>query len=144
MLFCTQLIAADLILPLPRPAVDKELEKITSLKKNIYPQKKPTLNEKITHNESNQETEQIDSQDKIQLFIYPKKFTFINTEIKKLTSLNISCKNPNGAPEPNILSHPCSKTILGCSKGFFSLKGWKYIFQKGWLIIKYIYIIIIF
>ena len=73
MLFCTQLIAADLILPLPRPAVDKELEKITSLKKNIYPQKKPTLNEKITHNESNQETEQIDSQDKIQLFIYPKK-----------------------------------------------------------------------
>ena len=70
MLFCTQLIAADLILPLPRPAVDKELEKITSLKKNIYPQKKPTLNEKITHNESNQETEQIDSQDKIQLFIY--------------------------------------------------------------------------
>jgi hypothetical protein len=57
---------------------------------------------------------------------------FINTEIKKLTSLNISCKNPNGAPEPNILSHPCSKTILGCSKGFFSLKGWKYIFQKSW------------
>ena len=73
MLFCTQSIAADLILPLPRPAVDKELKKITSLKKHIYPQKKPAFNNKLTQNGSNQETEQIDSENKIQVFIYPKK-----------------------------------------------------------------------
>ena len=73
MLFCTQSIAADLILPLPRPAVDKELKKITSLKKHIYPQKKPDFNNKLTQNGSNQETEQIDSENKIQVFIYPKK-----------------------------------------------------------------------
>ena len=39
--FSAQSIAADNILPLPRPAIDKETKEIIAKKKLIYPKKKP-------------------------------------------------------------------------------------------------------
>jgi len=40
--FSSKSVAADLILPLPKPAVDQETKNVTAHKKEIYPQKKPT------------------------------------------------------------------------------------------------------
>ena len=38
--FSSKSIAADRILPLPKPAVDQETKNVTAEKKKIYPQKK--------------------------------------------------------------------------------------------------------
>ena len=40
--FSSKSVAADLILPLPKPPVDQETKSVTAKKKEIYPQKKPT------------------------------------------------------------------------------------------------------
>ena len=42
-LFSSKSIAADRILPLPKPSVDQETKAITAKKKEIYPQKKPKI-----------------------------------------------------------------------------------------------------
>ena len=39
-IFTSQSIAADRILPIPKPIVDQETKNITAKKKEIYPQKK--------------------------------------------------------------------------------------------------------
>jgi len=49
--FSSKSIAADLILPLPKPTVDQETKIITAKKKEIYPQKKPKT-EKVTIEEA--------------------------------------------------------------------------------------------
>ena len=41
-IFANQSIAADKILPLPKPSVDKDTVIKSSKKKEIYPKKKPT------------------------------------------------------------------------------------------------------
>ena len=46
-IFSSQSIAADRILPIPKPTVDQETKIITAKKKEIYPQKKPKT-EKVT------------------------------------------------------------------------------------------------
>ena len=60
----SQSIAADLILPKPKPEIDQETKIKTAKKKEIYPQKKP-----------DKEKEEIESAEKTQeeVFIYPKK-----------------------------------------------------------------------
>ena len=40
--FASQAVAADRILPIPKPTVDQETKKKIEKKKEIYPQKKPT------------------------------------------------------------------------------------------------------
>ena len=40
--FASQTVAADRILPIPKPIADQETKKKTEKKKEIYPQKKPT------------------------------------------------------------------------------------------------------
>ena len=40
-IFSSQSIAADRILPIPKPTVDQETKIKTAKKKKIYPQKKP-------------------------------------------------------------------------------------------------------
>ena len=42
-IFTSQVIAGDRILPIPKPTPDKETKIKTAEKKYIYPQKKPTL-----------------------------------------------------------------------------------------------------
>ena len=42
-IFSSKSIAADRILPLPKPAVDQETKIKTVERKSIYPEKKPTL-----------------------------------------------------------------------------------------------------
>ena len=67
--FIPKTTAADTILPIPKPNVDKETKDKTAKKKNIYPKKKPrdTKNEIespiVEKVETNQE----------EIFIYPKK-----------------------------------------------------------------------
>ena len=68
-IFSSKSIAADRILPLPKPTVDQETKIITAKKKEIYPQKKPIKNiEKIEAS-----TEILDEAEEITIIIYPQK-----------------------------------------------------------------------
>ena len=66
--FSSKSIAADLILPLPKPVVDQETKNITAKKKEIYPQRKPTkkIEKTETSTKTLVETEEI-------TIIYPQK-----------------------------------------------------------------------
>ena len=66
--FSSKSIAADRILPLPKPAVDEETKVITAKKKEIYPQKKPV--KEIKKIETS--TEILDESEEVVL-IYPQK-----------------------------------------------------------------------
>jgi len=68
--FATQSVLADQILPLPKPVVDEEIKKIVEKKKEIYPKKKPT---NIT---KEKELEKVNEEIEIvtdEIFIYPKE-----------------------------------------------------------------------
>ena len=68
-IFASQSIAADRILPLPKPLVEKDIINKTAKKKEIYPQKKPQLKkEKVEIDESKEIEEVVD-----EIVIYPKK-----------------------------------------------------------------------
>ena len=70
-IFSSKSIAADRILPLPKPTVDQETKIITAKKKEIYPQKKPIKDiEKIETS-----TKILDEAEKITIIIYPQKKT---------------------------------------------------------------------
>ena len=70
-IFSSQSIAADRILPIPKPIVDQETKIITAKKKEIYPQKKPKT-EKATVEEAQEETVAI-QETKEEVFTYPEK-----------------------------------------------------------------------
>ena len=63
MFFSTQSMASDRLLPEQKPTVDKEIEKIVSKKKEIYPKKKPKLKENIINENDNQIVENKTEQD---------------------------------------------------------------------------------
>ena len=72
-IFSSKSVAAERILPLPKPKVDQETKIKTAEKKYIYPEKKPTLKkEKIEITES-KEVSKIDDEVKEDVFIYPEK-----------------------------------------------------------------------
>ena len=53
--FSTKSIAADKILPLPKPTVDEKTKSVVAKKKNIYPEKKPTIKAKKIEEVENQQ-----------------------------------------------------------------------------------------
>ena len=66
----SEAIAADRILPVPKPSPDQETKIKTAQKKHIYPEKKPTLKkEKVEVTE----TTEIDGKAEKEVFIYPEK-----------------------------------------------------------------------
>ena len=70
LIFLTKSIAADNILPLPKPTVDQETKAKVDKKKEIYPQKKPVKKvEKIKESEDEQNVEIAKSP----ISIYPQK-----------------------------------------------------------------------
>jgi len=83
-IFSTNSIAAEPILPLPKPDVDIEAKIKTAKKKEIYPKRKPTI-KKITSNE--EKTEVINLTESTEdVFIYPeKKPIIVQKKIKKIT-----------------------------------------------------------
>ena len=69
-IFSPKSIAADNILPLPKPTVDQETKTIVAKKKEIYPQKKPAKKtEKITEVEGEQIIETVEKSEPI----FPQK-----------------------------------------------------------------------
>jgi len=72
-IFSTTSVAADRILPLPKPAVDEDIKKTTAKKKEIYPQKKPESKKEKKQIESTLKTTEPIEEDKDEAFIYPKK-----------------------------------------------------------------------
>ena len=80
-IFPSQSIAADRILPLPKPTVDQETKISTAKKKEIYPEKKPvTKKEKVTTAET-QEKIVATQQTEVEVFIYPEKKPIIFKKI---------------------------------------------------------------
>ena len=69
-IFTLDVAVADQILPVPKPTPDQETKIKTAQKKNIYPEKKPTLRkEKVEVTES----KEIDDKTGEEVFIYPEK-----------------------------------------------------------------------
>ena len=80
-IFTLEVAVADQILPEAKPTPDQETKIKTAQKKNIYPEKKPTLRkEKVEVTES----KEIDTQTQEEVFIYPeKKPTIFQKKIDK-------------------------------------------------------------
>jgi len=82
--FCSHSIAADLILPLPKPNVDEDTKIITDKKKEIYPKKKPKVKKEENVSTTETQAETIQKQEtKEEKFIYPEKKPLI---VKKAVS----------------------------------------------------------
>ena len=89
-IFATESIAAETILPIPKPEVDKEIKIKTAKKKLIYPKEKPK--EKKVKTADTQEIDQT-TQDESEAFIYPAKKPIIvvkkvNKSVKKSSILS--------------------------------------------------------
>ena len=72
-IFSSQSIAADRILPLPKPTVDEDTKIKTAEKKYIYPEKKPALKKEEIEIAESKEVSKIDDEVKEDVFIYPEK-----------------------------------------------------------------------
>jgi hypothetical protein len=71
-IFTSQTIAADRILPLPKPIPDKETKVKVAKKKEIYPEKKPTLKKEKVQITKSKAIIEIDDENKEEVFIYPQ------------------------------------------------------------------------
>ena len=72
-IFPSQSIAGENILPLPKPNIDKETKKIIAKKNLIYPKKKPQDDKEEILTESTEKKEEISEDIKEEVFIFPKK-----------------------------------------------------------------------
>jgi len=72
-IFTSQAVAADRILPIPKPIPDKETKIKTAEKKHIYPKKKPTLKKEKIDITQSKEVSEIDGEIEEDVFIYPEK-----------------------------------------------------------------------
>ena len=72
-IFSSNSIAAEHILPLPKPKVDQETKIKTAERENIYPEKKPTLKKEKIDITQSKEVSEIDDEVKEDVFIYPEK-----------------------------------------------------------------------
>ena len=72
-IFSSHSIAADNILPLAKPVIDKETKEIIAKKKTIYPKKKPEEKKEESLVETTEKIEEATDDIKKQVVIYPKK-----------------------------------------------------------------------
>ena len=88
-------VAADRILPIPKPTVDQEIKSKVERKKHIYPQKKPDLKKKKTEIKTVEETAESFEETGEEIFIYPKKRPLTVKKIadKAVTKSAILSKN---------------------------------------------------
>ena len=81
-IFTSQAVAADRILPIPKPTPDKETKIKTAQKKRIYPEKKPTLKKEKVEVTESKKIIGIDDEFKGKVFIYPEKKPLIDEKVK--------------------------------------------------------------
>ena len=82
----TQGQAAEKILPLPKPTVDKDLKKIVAKKKEIYPKKKPVTEKVLSQADDNEQIVVISEPDQNQVFIYPESKPIFVKKVKDTTA----------------------------------------------------------
>ena len=89
--FASYSVAAELLLPKPKPLVDEEIKSIISKKKEIYPQKKPRKESDKLEVEADVELTKNEQDNKNDIIIYPEKKPILVQQIveKKLTKSNI-------------------------------------------------------
>ena len=84
-IFTSQAVTADRILPIHKPTPDKETKIKTAQKKRIFPEKKPTLKKEKVEVTESKEIAGIDDEFKGKVFIYPEKKPLIDDKIKEET-----------------------------------------------------------
>ena len=85
MFISTESLAADRLLPLPKPLIDKKTKKTLLDKKHIYPVKKPSPKEKKIEPNEDQQLNEITTNNEIEVFIYPqKKPVVVKKEVEKI------------------------------------------------------------
>ena len=72
-IFSTKSVAADRILPLPKPTVDKETIKKTAKNKEIYPKKKPEFKKEEKKTDLSETITEVVEEEKSEVVIYPEK-----------------------------------------------------------------------
>ena len=97
MFFSTNLMAAEQILPLPKPSVDENIKKEVAKKKIIYPQRKPVakkIEDQKDEKEKNDLVEEIENKQTEEVTIYPKKkpLVFKKEVIRKVTKSSVLSK----------------------------------------------------
>ena len=86
MFICAESIAADRILPPPKPTIDKETKITITKKKNIYPAKKPNLKKESIEANVDQEITQSITENQTEIFIYPKnKPILVKKKVEKIS-----------------------------------------------------------
>jgi len=84
LVFSSLSLAADRILPIPKPSVEEEVKKTTAKKKEIYPEKKPKIKEEEEKAEETQIIQPVETENE-ETFIYPeKKPIFVQKKISKV------------------------------------------------------------
>ena len=85
MFISTESLAADRLLPLPKPLIDKKTKKTLLDKKHIYPVKKPTPKEKKIEPNEDQQLTEITTNNEIEVFIYPQeKPVVVKKEVERI------------------------------------------------------------
>ena len=97
MFFSTNLMAAEQILPLPKPSVDENIKKEVAKKKIIYPQRKPVAKKIENQNDKKEKDDlvkEIENEQTEEVAIYPQKkpLVFKKEVIKKITKSSILSK----------------------------------------------------
>ena len=117
MFFSTQSMASDRLLPEQKPTVDKEIEKIVSKKKEIYPKKKPKLNENIINENDNQIVENKTEQD---------------NQLETVSDVAIIPKKKPILVEEKIVKSVSKSSLLSKKDFALAKSAFEYIDKKKW------------
>ena len=73
MIFSSQVVNAERLLPVPRPSIDLETKNIILQKKRLLPQKKPVTKKENQESNTIVNIEKTENLTKVEVFIYPLK-----------------------------------------------------------------------
>ena len=113
MIFSSQVVNAERLLPVPRPSIDLETKNIILQKKRLLPQKKPVTKKENQESNTIVNIEKTENLTKVEVFIYPLKKPII-----------VQKKTTKVLPKSSILS----KRDFAIAKKAFQLidkKKWK-------------------
>ena len=96
-IFSSQSIASENILPLPKPTIGKEVKEIIAKKRAIYPKKKPKEEKEESLIDSTLKDEKLTEDIEKEVFIYPrKKPILVKKKIDKIiVKSEVLSKNDN-------------------------------------------------
>ena len=123
-IFSSKSIAADNILPLPKPTLDKETTEIIAKKKLIYPRKKPDEEKEEILTESTEKEEEVSEDIKEEVFIYPKKKPIlVQKKVDKTVAKSEILSKKDFIIAKKTFEHIDKKKMANCIKNFKKGQG---------------------